>query len=300
MGWFQKLKDGLSKTSSNITEGVTKIFTHQKLDAQVLEELEELLISSDLGVDTAASIITDLSKDKFDKEISTDEINKYLSDKISELIKPAEKEFTPKNTPHVVLMCGVNGNGKTTTIGKIASKYKVDGKKVLLVACDTFRAAAIEQLQVWADRVGTTLIKGELNSDPASVAYRGVEQAIKGGYDIVLIDTAGRLHNKSNLMDELSKINKVIKKVLPDAPHDTILTLDATTGQNAVMQVQTFKEIVDVSGLVITKLDGTAKGGILVSIVKKFKLPIYYIGIGEGIDDLNKFSAKEFSKALVL
>ena len=299
MGWFQKLKDGLSKTSSSITEGVTKIFTHKKLDDQVLEELEELLIKADLGIETTTSIITQLSKEKFNQEISTEEINEFLSSQIQAEIISAEKDFSPNKTPHVVLVCGVNGNGKTTTIGKIASKFKDEGKKVLMVACDTFRAAAIEQLAVWAERVDTELVKGELNSDPASVAFRGVEKAKDKGYDIVLIDTAGRLHNKSNLMDELAKINKVIKKVIPEAPHDTILTLDATTGQNALVQVQTFKEIVDISGLVITKLDGTAKGGIVVAITKKHKLPIFYIGVGEGVDDLNKFSAEEFSKALV-
>lgn len=299
MGWFQKLKDGLSKTSSNITQSVTKIFTHQKLDDETLERLEEALIRADLGVETAADVISELAKDKFDKEVTADEINTFLGEKIASSLKPAEKTFSPIQTPHIVLVCGVNGNGKTTTIGKIAAKYHQQGKKVLLVACDTFRAAAIDQLSVWANRVGTPLIKGEVNSDPASVAYQGVEKALNEGYDIVLLDTAGRLHNKSNLMDELGKINKVIKKIIPDAPHDIILTLDATTGQNALMQVQTFKEMVGITGLVITKLDGTAKGGIVVPIVKKHDLPIYYIGVGEGIDDLDRFSADEFAKALI-
>lgn len=299
MSWFQKLKQGLSKTASSISSGLTKVFTHKKLDQAALDELEETLIMSDIGVNVSAQIIAELSKDKFNKDVEDAEVRDFLSSKIASILQPYAKHLELINSPQVILMCGVNGNGKTTTIGKLGLKYKQEGKKVLFAACDTFRAAAIEQLNVWAERIGCPIIKGETASDPASVAYKACETAKNEGYDVVLIDTAGRLQNKNNLMEELAKIIRVIKKVIPEAPHDTVLVLDATTGQNALSQVETFKELVKISGLIVTKLDGTAKGGIIIAIAKKFALPIHYIGVGETADDLNAFDANEFASALV-
>lgn len=301
MSWFKKLTAGLSKTSTNVKEGITKILTHKPLGSATLEELEDLLVSADLGHATVKEIIDELAKEKHAKGISEDQVKEVIAGKLTQVLAPVAKSFSiPKSDkPYVVIVCGVNGNGKTTTLGKIALKLKKDGKKVMLAACDTFRAAALEQLKVWADRAGALFFAGQPNADPASVAYQAFEIATKEKVDVLFIDTAGRLHNKKNLMDELAKINKVIKKIDADAPHNVILVLDATTGQNALAQVATFKEIVGISGLIITKLDGTAKGGIVVAIAKKFAIPIYAIGVGEGIEDLNEFDAKEFSRALV-
>lgn len=300
-GWTTRLKSGLSKSSNKINESLKDILIRKKLDAQTIEDLEELLIASDMGVDAASSIISVLAKDKFDKDISSEEVKLYIAEKITEILVPVAKplEIKAQNHPHVLLVCGVNGSGKTTTIGKLAKGWQDEGKKVMLAACDTFRAAAIEQLEVWADRSGCVLIKGELHSDPASVAYNALEQAKLQGVDILIIDTAGRLQNKKNLMEQLSKVVRVIKKADENTPHDTIIVLDATTGQNANSQVKIFKEIVDVTGIIITKLDGTAKGGVLVSLAKQFGLPIHAIGVGESALDLKPFSAKEFADNLL-
>jgi fused signal recognition particle receptor len=301
MSWFKKLKAGLSKTSVKVTEGLTKILTHKPLDKEALEELEDLLIAADIGNATVKEIIDELASEKHAKDISVHEVKEVIAAKLSAVLKPVAQSLSiPKSDkPYVVLVCGVNGNGKTTTLGKIALKLKQDGKKVMLAACDTFRAAALEQLKVRADRAGAMFFAGAANADPASVAYQAFELAVKERVDVLFIDTAGRLHNKKNLMDELAKINKVIKKIDANAPHNVILVLDATTGQNALSQVATFKELVGISGLIITKLDGTAKGGIVVAIAKKYAIPIYAIGVGEGIEDLNEFSPEEFARALV-
>lgn len=299
MSWFKRLKDGLLKTSSSITEGIAKVFTHTKLDQEALDALEESLIKTDLGAVFAAEIVAELSKEKFNKQATEEEIRDFLALRINAKLAPATKPLVISGSPHVILFVGVNGNGKTTTLGKLALKYKKEGKKVLIAACDTFRAAAISQLEVWADRANCPIIKGAENSDPAAVAYKAIETAKAEGFDVLLIDTAGRLHNKTNLMEELAKIVRVINKLDSEAPHTTLLVLDATTGQNAIAQTETFLELVKVSGLIVTKLDGTAKGGVLVAIAKKFNLPIHFIGVGESIDDLHEFDAGEFSKALV-
>ncbi len=302
-GWLSRLNLGLNKSSNKITKGLGGIFTGKKLDEATLEALEEVLITADLGPKTAARLAQEIGKDRFGKEVTDEDVQKELASRIEEILKDIAKPMeikTPENGPRVVLVCGVNGVGKTTTIGKLAYQlhYKA-GKKVMLAAGDTFRAAALEQLQVWADRVGCKLVKKELGSDAASVAFEAYTQAKEEGMDILLIDTAGRLHNKSNLMAELEKIDRVLKKQDESLPHATILVLDATTGQNAHAQVETFKEAVNVNGLVVTKLDGSAKGGVVVSLADQFKLPIYAVGVGEKIDDLQPFKAHEFAESLV-
>ncbi|MBA8666809.1 signal recognition particle-docking protein FtsY [Holosporaceae bacterium 'Namur'] len=298
MSWLERIKKGLSKTSGNITSSITSIFTTKKLDDRTLEELEELLIMSDMGVKVASSLIQSLKKDKFQKDITEEEVKTYLADKIANIVSPFAKELKFTCKPQVILVCGVNGSGKTTTIGKIANKLKNEGKTVLLAACDTFRAAADLQLKVWAERARCELIQGEPGADPASIAYKALEKATTEQVDVLLIDTAGRLQNKKNLMEELAKIIKVVKKLNPEAPHDTLLVLDACVGQNAISQVEIFKEIVNITGLIVTKLDGTAKAGILVAIAQKFSIPVHLIGVGEKIEDLDQFDAKAFSKSL--
>lgn len=299
--FFKKLGFGLKKSSSKLTEGISDIFTKKKVDEQTLEELEELLITSDLGVKASTKIINAFAKRRLDKDISDNEIKAELATDIEAILKPCEKplkiEKSPK--PFVILMVGVNGAGKTTTIGKLASKLKAQGKQISFIAADTFRAAAVEQLQVWGNRSNIRVFSGANGCDSAGLCFDGITEAIKQGDDIVFIDTAGRLQNKTGLMDELKKVVKVIKKVLPDAPHATLLTIDATTGQNALSQVQIFKEIVDVTGLVVTKLDGSAKGGILVAVAEENPTPIHYVGVGEGIDDLDEFKADEYAKGLL-
>lgn len=299
--FFQKLGFGLKKSSTKLSSGISDIFTKRKVDEQTLEELEELLITSDLGVKATNRIIQEFSKKRLDKDLSDSEIKKELASDIEKILIPCSLpiNFNKDIKPFVVLMVGVNGAGKTTTIGKLASKLKAQGKKISLIAGDTFRAAAVEQLQVWGDRNKIRVFSGQADCDAASLCFDGLEEAIKQNDDIVFIDTAGRLQNKSNLMEELKKIIKVIKKVIPQAPHATLLTIDATTGQNALEQVKIFKEIVDVSGLVITKLDGSAKGGIVVAIAEETNTPIHYIGIGEAIDDLDKFDAHDFAQNLL-
>jgi len=300
MSWFGSLKTALSKTSSKLTTGITEIFTKRALDQETLLELEELLIMADLGVETAKKMVAALSKSRFDKEINIEDVKQTLAKIIEETLSPvAGKLEFDQAKPTVVLVCGVNGNGKTTTIGKIAHKYTKKKKKVIIAACDTFRAAAKEQLKVWADRAGAEFICGEQGADPASIAYRAVEKAVQSKADFVFIDTAGRLSNKKPLMEELAKINRVIKKVLPEAPHATLLILDATSGQNAIQQAKEFKEIVDLTGLIITKLDGSAKAGIVVAIAEQFKIPILAVGVGEKIEDLNEFKAGEFASNIL-
>lgn len=299
MSWFNRLKQGLRKTSEKISEGISNIVKKKKLDKETLLELEELLISADLGVTASQKIIEELSKSKFNEEVDSLEIKTELQKIISKRLSKSTGEIKIKSNPHVILMCGVNGNGKTTTIGKLASKLKKDGKKITIGACDTFRAAALEQLEVWAQRAKAELISGPENSDPASVAYKSLTKAKENGSNVLFLDTAGRLSNKAHLMDELSKIVKVLKKIDPDTPHDCILVLDATTGQNAVAQVQSFKETVNLTGLIITKLDGSAKAGILVELSEKFDLPIMAVGVGESIDDLNDFIPEDFAKNLL-
>lgn len=298
--FFQKLGLGLKKSSFKISDGISQIFNKRQLDSDTLEELEELLISADLGVKAAADIISRFAKKRLDKEISGTEIKTILAEDIGAMLKPLEAEFCVETArPYVVLMVGVNGAGKTTTIGKLAAKLKAAGKQVSFIAGDTFRAAAVEQLKVWGERSNIRVFSGEDGCDSAGLCYDGLNAALKAGDDVVFIDTAGRLQNKSGLMDELKKIVKVIKKVLPDAPHRTLLTIDATTGQNAVSQVQIFKEIVAVDGLVVTKLDGSAKGGILAAIAADHPTPVYFIGVGEQIADLDVFKAEDYAKSLL-
>lgn len=299
MSWFQRLKDGLKKSSTKISEGITTLVTHKKLDDKTLAELEELLITSDVGVSVSQELVQNLSKQKYNQDITPEEIRAIFAGEIETIIKPTAIPLEPKgNKPFVVLVLGVNGSGKTTTIGKLAKQWKDRGYQVSLVAGDTFRAAATEQLEVWAERANVPLEKAP-TKDAAGLAFDALEKAKARGDDIVLIDTAGRLHNKAALMDELKKIKRVIQKVDPTAPHATLLVLDATTGQNALTQVEIFQEAVDVSGLIITKLDGTAKGGVLVAISQKFKLPIHAIGVGESIEDLHTFSSKDFADNLM-
>ncbi len=301
MSFWEKLGLGLKKTSNSITSGISDIFTKKKLDSATLEELEELLITADFGVTTSAEIMQKFATQKQDKEITDEEIRRLLATEIEQRLKPCEQPFAidSAHKPFVILMVGVNGAGKTTTIGKLAAKLQQQGKKVSFIAGDTFRAAAVEQLKVWAERLKIRVFSGPDGCDSAGLCYDGLNAAIKNGDNVVFIDTAGRLQNKSGLMDELKKIVRVIQKIIPDAPHKVLLTLDATTGQNAVSQVQIFREIVGVNGLIVTKLDGSSKGGILVAIAAESKLPIYYIGVGEKIEDLDSFCAHDFACQLL-
>ncbi len=299
--WFSKLSSGLSKSSGKITQGITDLVTKKKLDQVMLDELEDVLITADLGPKTAAHLVAEFGKDRFGKDISEDEIKEALAASVAGILAPVAKpvDFTG-HKPFVVLVCGVNGVGKTTTIGKIAHDLNMTQKRsVLIAAGDTFRAAAIEQLDVWAQRAGCPILKKELGADAAAVAYEAYEKAKADGTEVLFIDTAGRLHNKSSLMAELEKIVRVLKKQDENLPHAVLLVLDATTGQNAVEQVRTFKEMVDVTGLVVTKLDGSAKGGIVVSLADQFGLPIHMVGVGEQIGDLRPFDADDFAKSLV-
>ena len=300
-GWFARLKAGLARSSSKIGDGVAAIFTKRKLDQAALDELEELLIAADLGVATAAKLTATLAKDKFDKEVAPDVVRTALADDIEEILTPVAQPLAldPAHRPHVVLVVGVNGSGKTTTIGKLATFHRGEGRKVLIAAGDTFRAAAIEQLKIWGERAGCPVVARDPGADAAGLAYDALETARNAGDDLLLIDTAGRLHNKADLMAELQKIIRVLRKLDPGAPHDCLLVLDATTGQNAVQQVGTFKELVEVTGLVVTKLDGSAKGGILVALAEKFGLPVHAVGVGEQAEDLRPFAARAFARNLM-
>lgn len=300
-GWLAKLGLGLKKSSQKISGGISDIFTKKRIDAETLAELEDLLISADMGVKASAKITAAFGKKRFDKELDEKDIRRELAAEIEKILKPWEKSLIigAEKKPFVVLMVGVNGAGKTTTIGKLTSKLSAQGKKVSMIAGDTFRAAAVEQLQVWGKRCGVRVFAKETGADAASVAYEGLQEAVKCGDDVVFIDTAGRLQNKAGLMEELKKVVRVIKKILPEAPHATLLTIDATTGQNALAQVQAFKEIIEVSGLIVTKLDGSAKGGILTAISEECGTPVHFIGVGEGIDDLDEFNAADYARNLL-
>lgn len=295
--WLSNIKKGLEKSSHKISTGIEDIFNKKSISADDLSDLEDLLISADLGYKATSEIIKDFSSQKIAKDLSAVDIKKLLAQKITDILKPCEAKISINNQPQVFLMVGVNGAGKTTTIGKLAHKFK--GKKISLIAGDTFRAAAVEQLTVWGQRNNVEVYSTAIGGDAAGLCFDGLTNALKNKDDIVFIDTAGRLQNKTNLTDELKKIIRVIKKVIPDAPHQTMLCLDAATGQNALEQVKIFKEVAAVNGLIINKLDGTAKGGILTAIAYENPTPIYYIGVGEKIDDLLEFNAESYANSLL-
>lgn len=300
LSWFQRLREGLSLTSRQLGGQITALFTKRKLDEATLEELEDLLIRSDLGVETAMRITGALSSERYGKDVTGEDVSRIMASEIASVLKPVAKplKLDLDHKPHVILVVGVNGTGKTTTIGKLAAKLSGSGLKVTLAAGDTFRAAAIEQLKIWAERTGSDFIGTTLGADAAGLAYDAFQQAKAKKSDVLIIDTAGRLQNKTELMAELEKIVRVLGRLDPDAPHTVLQTLDATTGQNAMNQVEIFRNIAGVGGLIMTKLDGTARGGILVAIAAKHKLPVYFIGVGEGIDDLEPFEADDFAKAI--
>ena len=298
--WLSRLTSGLAKTSSKLSDGITGIFTKRKLGADTIEDLEDLLIQADLGLETTKKITDAISKGRFEKGIAPEDVRRILADEVAAVLRPVAKPLVidASRKPHVILVVGVNGSGKTTTIGKLASQYAREGRSVIMAAGDTFRAAAIDQLKVWGERTGTPVIAREVGADSSGLAYDALRQASTAGADVMLLDTAGRLQNKQALMDELEKVIRVIKKLDPTAPHDVVLVLDATTGQNALNQVEVFRQRAGVTGLVMTKLDGTARGGILVAIAAKFALPVYAIGVGEGIDDLASFDPDEFARTI--
>jgi len=302
MSWFQRLKSGLAKTTARLTGGLSALFTgKRRLDQETLDEIEEVLIASDLGPATAAKLIASLAASRFDREVEEREIREAFAQDIAAMLEPVAKPLLVRSDvkPHVILVVGVNGSGKTTTIGKLAREFRGQGKSVMLAAGDTFRAAAIEQLKIWGERVGAPVIAKTQGSDAAALAYEALDAAKAEGADVLLIDTAGRLHNKADLMAELEKVVRVLKKKDPDAPHDTILVLDSTTGQNALSQVKIFRDLVKITGLVLTKLDGTAKGGVVVALAEAHGLPVHAIGVGEGADDLKPFAARDFARSLM-
>lgn len=302
-GWLSRLTKGLSKSTNKLGQGISDVFTKRKLDDAALEELEDILITADIGPKTAAKLVADFAQNRFDKEVEDFEIKQELSKSMAAMLEPVAKPLdidAAESKPFVMLVCGVNGAGKTTTIGKMAYEYHMkQHKKVMIAAGDTFRAAAVEQLDVWADRAHVPILKKEIGADSAAVAYEALEKAKADNVDLLMIDTAGRLQNKKNLMEELAKMIRVIKKQDESAPHAVVLVLDSTTGQNAHSQVQNFKDVVDVTGLVVTKLDGSAKGGVVVSLAQEYGLPIHAVGVGEKIEDLSPFSANDFAKALM-
>ena len=301
MGFFEKLKTGLNKTKESINEKINDVFSNfRKVDENFLEELEEILIMSDIGIDTSTKIIGKLrermKKEKIEDE---EEVKKVLREEMQEILEVTDKEMHLNTKPSIILVIGVNGVGKTTSIGKIANRIRKDGKKVVVAAADTFRAAAVEQLEIWAKRSGAEIVKREEGVDPASVVYDAIKKVREEEADVLIVDTAGRLHNKKYLMDELNKIQKVINKEMPDADKEVLLVIDGTTGQNAISQVKAFKKEADITGLVLTKLDGTAKGGAVIGIVEENKIPVKFIGIGEQIDDMEVFNAEDFVKAII-
>jgi fused signal recognition particle receptor len=300
-GWLSRLKHGLARSSAKLSEGITDIFTKRRLDDATLGELEELLIGADLGVGLATEATETLRRTRFNQEVSPEEIRASLAEDIARRLGPATKPLAIDHTalPFVMLVVGVNGSGKTTTIGKLAKQFRDNGWSVLLAAGDTFRAAAVEQLKIWGERAGVPVVAKETGADAAGLAFEAVERARREGIDVVLIDTAGRLQNKSDLMAQLQKVVRAIKKADPAAPQSVLLVLDATVGQNAHQQVDIFRSMVGVTGLAMTKLDGTAKGGVLVAIAEKFGLPIHFIGVGEAADDLRPFDANAFARGLV-
>jgi fused signal recognition particle receptor len=298
--WFQRLRSGLAKTSSKLSDGITSLFTKRKLDGATLEDLEDLLIQADLGVETATAITSAIAKGRFEKGITADEVKAILAAEVEKVLAPVARPLDVRSgrKPHVVLVVGVNGTGKTTTIGKLSERFRREGLSVMLAAGDTFRAAAIDQLKIWGQRTGVPVLAREVGADASGLAFDAVKAAKDQQIDVLMIDTAGRLQNKQALMDELEKVIRVIRKQDPTAPHDCLLVLDATTGQNALSQVEVFREKAGVTGLVMTKLDGTARGGILVAIAARHRIPIHAIGVGEGVDDLQPFDPREFSKAI--
>jgi fused signal recognition particle receptor len=300
-GWWSRLKKGLKRSSDRLGDGIKTIFVSRKLYQATLDELEELLITSDLGVEAAARLTADLGKQRLDQDITIEEVKAFLASSIEGILDPVVHPLLLDSAlkPHIVLVVGVNGSGKTTTMGKLAKQWKDQGLSVMMAAGDTFRAAAVEQLQIWGQRLGVPVISGAPGADAAGLAYDALIQAQKAGADVLLIDTAGRLQNKAHLMEELKKIQRVIGKIDEKAPHSTLLILDGTTGQNAHSQVQNFKEIIGITGLIITKLDGTARGGVVVSLAQKFGLPIHAIGVGETADDLRPFTSRDFARNLL-
>jgi fused signal recognition particle receptor len=299
--WFGRLKRGLSRTAERVTESITGIFTKRKLDQAALDELEDALIAADLGPAAAKRLTVELGRTRFGKEVGDEEVRGALAEGIAEILAPVALplEIDGAKKPFVVLVVGVNGGGKTTTIAKLAKHHVAAGRSVLLAAGDTFRAAAVEQLKIWGDRAGAPVVSKDTGADAAGLAFEALQRAQAEGRDLLLIDTAGRLQNKRDLMDELAKIVRVIRKLDPTAPHRTLLVLDATTGQNAHNQVQIFREIAQIDGLVVTKLDGSAKGGVVVALAETAKLPVVAVGVGEGIDDLRPFEARSFARSLM-
>lgn len=301
MGFFDKLKEGLGKTKQTLNEKINDVFANfRKVDEDLLDELEEALIMSDIGIETSTKIIDEL-RTRIKKENIQDEeaVRRVLKEEMIKLLDVGDTALNLATVPSVILVVGVNGVGKTTSIGKIANNLKKSGKKVVIAAADTFRAAAVEQIEIWAQRTDCELVKKPEGSDPASVVFDAIQVAKEQHADVLICDTAGRLHNKKNLMDELAKINKVINRELPDSSKEVLLVLDGTTGQNAIMQVKAFKETTDITGIVLTKLDGTAKGGVVVGIVAENKIPVKFIGVGEGVDDMEKFNAEDFVSAII-
>lgn len=300
-GWFARLKAGLGRTSSRLVGGISDLFTKKKLDEATLAGLEDLLISADLGAATATKLVQDLAKARFGKDITEAEVREIFAAEIAKVLEPVARPLSPDPTrkPFVILMVGVNGAGKTTTIGKLAKQYGEQGLTVALAAGDTFRAAAVEQLKAWGSRAGAKVFARDAGTDAASLAFEALIESRKRGDDVLLIDTAGRLQNRDNLMQELQKIVRVIHKIDDSAPHATLLVLDATVGQNAHSQVDVFKTMVGVTGLVMTKLDGTAKGGVVVALAERFGLPMHFVGVGESADDLRPFSARAFARGLM-
>ena len=301
MGFFDKLKSGLGKTKQSINEKINNVFSNfRKVDEDLLDELEEVLIMSDIGMDTSCKIIDSLrNRIKKEKIENEDDVKKALKEEMKKLLEVENQELKLDTKPSVILVVGVNGVGKTTSIGKIANRLKKDGKKVVIAAADTFRAAAVEQIEIWAKRADCDLVKAKEGTDPASVVYDAIKMTKEKNADVLICDTAGRLHNKKNLMDELAKIQRVINKELPDSSKEVLLVLDGTTGQNAILQVKAFKEVTDITGLVLTKLDGTAKGGVVIGIVEENKIPVKFIGVGEQIDDMEIFNANDFLNAII-
>jgi fused signal recognition particle receptor len=300
-GFFSRLREGLSRSTQKLGGGITDVLRKRRLDEEALEELEELLISADLGTEAASRVVEGFRRTRFGREVTEEEVREALAEEIAGILKPVARplEIDPERKPHVVLVVGVNGTGKTTTIGKLAQQYREQGLRPMLVAGDTFRAAAVEQLQIWGQRTGVPVVAGPPNADAAGLAFDALSRAAAERADVLLIDTAGRLHNKSVLMDELRKIIRVMQKRDPTAPHSVILVLDATTGQNSIQQVKVFKEMVDVTGLIVTKLDGSARGGIVIALAETFGLPVHAVGVGEQAGDLRPFDAGEFARSLV-
>ncbi len=300
-GFLSRLTKGLSRSAGKLGENLSAVFTKRKLDDEALTELEDALLAADLGTEVTRRIIAKFRKTRFGSDVAEGEVKEALAQEIAEILAPVARPLTisPDRAPHVVLVVGVNGNGKTTTIGKLALQYREQGLKPMLAAGDTFRAAAVEQLQIWGERTGAPVITAPANSDPAGLAFDALAKAKSQGADVLLIDTAGRLHNKSALMEELQKIIRVLRKQDPTAPHSTILVLDATTGQNALTQVGVFREMVDITGLIVTKLDGSARGGIVVALAEEYGLPVHAVGVGEQAGDLKPFFPMDFARGLL-